>query len=100
MSRKTLTRADLCEAVYHKIGLSRVESGRLLEQVLKEITDCLERGENVNLSKFGSFTVRNRSQRIGRNPKTGEEVPVFARRVLKFKPSAILRTRINGGITD
>src|SRR5262245_38185698 len=97
MSGKTVTRADLCEAVYQKVGLSRTESAALVELVLKEITDCLERGETVKLSSFGSFVVRKKGQRIGRNPKTGKEVPISPRRVMVFKPSAILKQRINNG---
>ena len=97
MTEKTVTRADLCEAVYQKVGLSRTESAALVELVLKEITDCLERGETVKLSSFGSFVVRKKGQRIGRNPKTGTEVPISPRRVMVFKPSAILKQRINGG---
>jgi integration host factor subunit alpha len=92
---KTITRADLCEAVYQKVGLSRTESATLVELVLKEITDCLERGETVKLSSFGSFVVRKKGQRVGRNPKTGKEVPISPRRVMVFKPSAILKQRIN-----
>jgi integration host factor subunit alpha len=97
MARKTITRADLCEAVYQKVGLSRTESATLVELVLKEITDCLERGETVKLSSFGSFVVRKKGQRVGRNPKTGKEVPISPRRVMVFKPSAILKQRINVG---
>lgn len=95
MAGKTITRADLCEAVYQKVGLSRTESATLVELVLKEITDCLERGETVKLSSFGSFVVRKKGQRVGRNPKTGKEVPISPRRVMVFKPSAILKQRIN-----
>jgi integration host factor subunit alpha len=95
MSGKTVTRADLCQAVYQKVGLSRIESARLIELVLKEITDCLERGETVKLSSFGSFVVRKKGQRIGRNPKTGKEVPIPPRRVMVFKPSTTLKLRIN-----
>src|SRR5947208_1713475 len=94
MSAKTITRADLCEAVYQKVGLSRTESATLVELVLKEITDCLQRGETVKLSSFGSFVVRKKGQRIGRNPKTGKEVPISPRRVMVFTPSAILMQRI------
>ena len=93
MAGKTVTRADLCEAVYQKVGLSRTESAALVELVLKEITDCLERGETVK--SFGSFVVRKKGQRVGRNPKTGKEVPISPRRVMVFKPSAILKQRIN-----
>jgi integration host factor subunit alpha len=100
MAAKTVTRADLCEAVYQKVGLSRTESAALVELVLQEITDCLERGETVKLSSFGSFVVRKKGQRIGRNPKTGKEVPISPRRVMVFKPSAILKHRINGGEGD
>ena len=94
MSGKTVTRADLCEAVYQKVGLSRTESATLVELVLKEITDCLERGETVKLSSFGSFVVRKKGQRIGRNPKTGVEVPIAPRRVLTFRASQMMRDRI------
>jgi integration host factor subunit alpha len=95
MAGKTVTRADLCEAVYQKVGLSHSESASLVELVLKEITDCLERGETVKLSSFGSFVVRKKGQRIGRNPKTGKEAPISPRRVMAFKPSTILKQRIN-----
>lgn len=95
MAGRTITRADLCEAVYHKVGLSRTESAKLVEDVLKEITDAIVRGENVKLSSFGSFVVRAKGQRIGRNPKTGQEVPIEPRRVMVFKPSNILKQRIN-----
>lgn len=97
MSENTVTRADLCEAVYQKVGLSRTESADLVEMVLSEIAECLEKGETVKLSSFGSFVVRSKGERIGRNPKTGEEVPIAPRRVLVFKPSAVLKDRINGG---
>ena len=96
MSGKTVTRADLCEAVYQKVGLSRTESATLVELVLKEITDCLERGETVKLSSFGTFMVRSKTGRIGRNPKTGEEVPITPRRVLVFRPSQVMKNQING----
>src|SRR5438046_9085367 len=95
MTAKTVTRADLCEAVYQKVGLSRTESAMLVELVLKEITECLERGETVKLSSFGSFVVRKKGQRVGRNPKTGTRTPISPRRVLVFKPSAIFKQRIN-----
>jgi integration host factor subunit alpha len=95
MTGKTVTRADLCEAVYKKVGLSRAESAALVELVLKEITDCLERGGIVKLSSFGSFIVRNKRQRIGRNPRTGKETIISPRRVMVLKPSPILKQRIN-----
>jgi integration host factor subunit alpha len=95
MSGKTITRADLCEAVYKQVGLSRIESATFVDLVLKEIADCLERGETVKLSSFGSFVVRKKGQRIGRNPKTGKAVPIPPRRVMVFKPSDLLKQQIN-----
>jgi integration host factor subunit alpha len=96
MTTKTVTRADLSEAVYQKVGLSRTESAALVEMVLDEIADTLEKGEVVKLSSFGSFVVRGKGQRVGRNPKSGQEVPIPPRKVLVFKPSNILKGRING----
>jgi integration host factor subunit alpha len=95
MSGKTITRVDLSDAVYQKVGLSRTKSATFVELVLKEITDCLERGETVKLSSFGSFVVRKKGQRIGRNPKTGEVVPISPRRVMVFKPSPVFKQQIN-----
>jgi integration host factor subunit alpha len=95
MGQKTITRAELSEAVYQRIGLSRTESSALVELVLREISDCLARGETVKLSSFGSFLVREKGERVGRNPKTGIEVPIEPRRVMIFKPSHILKSRIN-----
>ena len=94
-SGRTVTRADLCEAVYHRLGLSRTESAVLVEMVLEEIATTVARGETVKLSSFGSFLVRSKAERIGRNPKTGVEVPITPRRVLVFKPSHVLKSRIN-----
>ncbi|WP_150523484.1 integration host factor subunit alpha [Roseibium sediminis] len=99
MGGRTITRADLCEAVYQKVGLSRTESSELVERVLAEISDCLVTGESVKLSSFGSFVVRSKGERIGRNPKTGEEVPISPRRVMVFKPSNVLKQRINDSLT-
>lgn len=96
MSEHTVTRADLSEAVYQEVGLSRNESSDLVESVLNEISDALVRGEMVKISSFGSFTVRQKGERIGRNPKTGEEVPILPRRVLVFRASHVLKNRING----
>ena len=93
---KTITRADLAEAVYQQLGLSRTDSAELVETVLQEIAGALERGEPVKLSSFGSFVVCSKGERIGRNPKTGIEVPITPRRVMVFKPSNILKSRING----
>ena len=100
MAEKTVTRADLSEAVYQEVGLSRNESAELVESVLAEISDTLTRGETVKISSFGSFSVRQKGQRIGRNPKTGEEVPILPRRVLVFRASNVLKNRINGRAGD
>ena len=96
MAGDTITRAHLSEAVYQEVGLSRNESAELVESVLNEISDALVRGEVVKLSSFGSFSVRQKGQRIGRNPKTGEEVPILPRKVLVFRASHVLKNRING----
>ena len=98
MAGKTLTRAQLTEAVYQEVGLSRNESADLVEAVLGEISSALTRGDMVKISSFGSFFVRQKGQRIGRNPKTGEEVPILPRRVLVFRPSHVLKNRINQGL--
>jgi integration host factor subunit alpha len=95
MTGKTITRADLCEAVYQTVGLSRTESANLVELVLDEICGSIVRGESVKLSSFGSFLVRSKGERVGRNPKTGEEVPISPRRVMVFKPSNVLKQKIN-----
>lgn len=95
MGQKTLTRADLAEAVYSNVGLSRTESAELVERVLELMSDALVKGESVKLSSFGSFHVRSKKERIGRNPKTGEEVPILPRNVLVFKPSNVLKSKIN-----
>ena len=95
MGSKTLTRADLADALVRKVGLPRNESQELVERVLSEISETLSHGEGVKLSSFGSFGVRAKAQRMGRNPKTGEEVPITPRRVLVFRPSNIMKERIN-----
>ncbi len=95
MAGITITRAQLGEAVYQEVGLSRNESAELLEAVLSQISDALARGETVKISSFGTFSVRQKGQRIGRNPKTGEEVPILPRKVLVFRPSQVLKNRVN-----
>ncbi len=95
MAVKTVTRAQLSEAVYQEVGLSRNESAQLVELVLNQIADTLAKGETVKISSFGSFSVRRKGQRIGRNPRTGEEVPILPRRVLVFRPSHVLKDRVN-----
>ena len=94
-AQRTVTRVDLAEAVYRCVGLSRKESAILVESVLDELADALVGGESVKLSSFGRFLVRAKSERIGRNPKTGIEVPITQRRVMVFKPSNVLKARIN-----
>ena len=96
MASKTITRPDLSEAIYRKVGLSRAESAELVEQVFGEISDSLAAGEDVKLSGFGNFLVRSKGERVGRNPKTGVEVPIEKRRVLMFKPSLNLKAYMNG----
>ncbi len=95
MAGKTLTRADLSEAVHRQVGLSRTESASLVKSVLDLISDTLVEGETVKLSSFGTFLVREKGGRVGRNPKTGEEVPISPRRVLVFRPSHVLKNVIN-----
>ena len=95
MNNKTITRAQLSEAIYQEVGLSRIECADLLEAILSEMSSTLSQGESVKISSFGSFSVRQKGQRIGRNPKTGEEVPILPRKVLVFRPSQVLKTKIN-----
>ena len=97
MGEKTLTRMDLSEAVFREVGLSRNESAQLVESMLAHMSDALVRGEQVKISSFGTFSVRNKSARIGRNPKTGEEVPIQPRRVLTFRPSHLMKDRVAAG---
>ena len=92
---ETITRAQLTEAVYQEVGLSRNESADLVESVLAEMSDALVRGEMVKLSSFGSFQVRQKGQRMGRNPKTGEEVPISARHVVTFRASNVLKSKVD-----
>jgi integration host factor subunit alpha len=99
MSDTTVTRADLAEAVYQEVGLSRNDSATLVETVLGEIVDALTRGETVKISSFGSFSVRQKGRRIGRNPKTGDEVPILPRKVLVFRASHVLKNKINRALT-
>jgi integration host factor subunit alpha len=100
MAGHTVTRAQLTEAVYQEVGLSRNESAELVESVIAEISNALERGEMVKISSFGSFAVRRKGQRIGRNPKTGQEVPISPRRVLVFRASHTLKHQINHALVQ
>ncbi len=97
MGDKTLTRMDLSEAVFREVGLSRNESAELVETVLRHMSDALARGETVKISSFGTFSVRDKGPRVGRNPKTGEEVPIQPRRVLTFRPSHLMKDRVADG---
>ena len=100
MSEKTLTRADLSDAIVQRVGLPRNESADLVEMFLTEIARSLETGDNVKLSSFGSFSLREKGERVGRNPKTGEEVPITPRRVIVFRASAIMKQRINESLNN
>ncbi|MBL9060275.1 MAG: integration host factor subunit alpha [Mangrovicoccus sp.] len=100
MAGKTLTRMDLSEAVFREVGLSRNESAQLVESVLGHLSDALARGESVKISSFGTFNVREKAARVGRNPKTGEEVPIHPRRVLTFRPSHLMKERVAQGNRD
>ena len=97
MAGRTVTRAQLAEAVYQEVGLSRSESAQLVDAILDEIAQSLLREGSVKISSFGTFMVREKGERIGRNPKTGEEVPILPRRVLVFRASQVLKDRINNG---
>ena len=92
----TLTRADLAEALHHQVGLSRADSADIVEQILSEMCESLASGENVKISGFGTFVLRDKGERVGRNPKTGIEVPIAPRRVLTFRASQMMRDRIVG----
>lgn len=97
MSERTITRMDLSEAVFRDVGLSRNESAQLVESVLQHMSNALVRGEQVKISSFGTFSVRQKAARVGRNPKTGEEVPIHPRRVLTFRPSHLMKDRVAAG---
>lgn len=97
MSGNTLTRMDLAEAVHNEVGLSRNESADLVESVLNHMSDALVSGESVKISSFGTFSSRNKAARVGRNPKTGQEVPITPRRVLSFRPSHLMKERVASG---
>lgn len=99
-SADTLTRASLAEAVYQQVGLSRAESAQFVDLVLDEVADALVAGATVKLSTFGTFAVRQKNERIGRNPKTGVEVPIKPRRTLTFRASHVLKDAVNGIVTS
>lgn len=97
MAGNTLTRMDLSEAVFREVGLSRNESAALVEAVIQHMSDALVAGEQVKISSFGTFSIRSKNQRMGRNPKTGQEVPISPRRVLSFRPSHLMKDRVAAG---
>ena len=97
MANKTLTRMDLSEALFREVGLSRNDSAQMVESVLGHMSDALAGGEQVKISSFGTFSVRDKTARVGRNPKTGEEVPINPRRVLTFRPSHLMKDRVAAG---
>ena len=103
-SRSTVTKADIVEKVYQKIGFSKKESSELVELVFDMIKKTLEEGEKVKISGFGNFIVREKHERIGRNPQTGDQIKISARRVLTFRPSQVLKAMLNGeditGLSD
>ncbi len=100
MASSTVTRAQLSEAVYQKVGLSQYESAQLVEAVLEEIIGNLVGGESVKISSFGTFVVRHKDGRMGRNPKTGEEVPISPRRVVVFRPSHVLKDQVDPSLSN
>ncbi len=98
MAGKTTTRADLTEAVYRHLGVSRAESADFVQRILEVVSSALARGESVKISSFGTFSVRSKKMRMGRNPKTGEEVPITPRRVITFRASHVLKESINASV--
>ncbi|MBI2335528.1 MAG: integration host factor subunit alpha [Deltaproteobacteria bacterium] len=90
-----MTKAEIIEAVYQKIGFSKKESADIVEMVFDIIKETLERGDKIKISGFGNFVVRNKRSRLGRNPQTGEEITISARKVLTFRPSQVLKARLN-----
>lgn len=96
----TITRADLTDAIYRSLGISRTESSTFVERILEEIATSLEAGESVKISSFGTFSVRDKKMRMGRNPKTGEEVPITPRRVISFRASNVLKEQINANLAQ
>ena len=93
--KRSLIRADIAEAIYRQVGLSRNESSDMVGTIIEQISETLDAGDQVKITSFGSFLVRNKKERVGRNPKTGQEVPITPRRVLSFRPSHILRKKVN-----
>lgn len=95
-ARSTMTKADIVEKVYQKIGFSKKEASELVELVFSSLKDVLQNGDKVKISGFGNFVVREKNERVGRNPQTGEQIKISARRVLTFRPSQVLKAMLNG----
>ncbi len=100
MADGTLTRADLTDAIHRSLGISRNDSAGFVERILEEVARSLENGDSVKISSFGTFTVRQKNERMGRNPKTGEEVPITPRRVVTFRASHVLKDQINKSLAS
>jgi integration host factor subunit alpha len=104
LGRSTMTKADIVEKVYQKIGFSKKEASELVELVFSSLKDVLQKGDKVKVSGFGNFVVREKNERVGRNPQTGEQIKISARRVLTFRPSQVLKAMLNGedvsGLSD
>ena len=104
LGRSTMTKADIVEKVYQKIGFSKKEASELVELVFDSLKVVLQRGDKVKISGFGNFVVRGKNERVGRNPQTGEQIKISARRVLTFRPSQVLKAMLNGedttGLSD
>jgi integration host factor subunit alpha len=104
LGKSTMTKADIVEKVYEKIGFSKKESSELVELVFDTMKDVLQAGEKIKISGFGNFVVRQKKERIGRNPQTGSQITISARKVLTFRPSQVLKAVLNGedttGLTD
>lgn len=96
LGKSTMTKADIIEKVYQKIGFSKKEASELVEMVFSELKDVLCNGEKIKISGFGNFVVREKKERIGRNPQTGDQIKISARRVLTFRPSQVLKAVLNG----
>lgn len=96
LGRSTMTKADIVEKVYQKIGFSKKEASELVEMVFGQLKDVLVRGDKVKISGFGNFVVRGKKERVGRNPQTGDQIKISARRVLTFRPSQVLKAILNG----
>ncbi len=96
VSQSTMTKADIVEKVYSKIGFSKKEASELVEMVFSTLKDVLHKGDKVKISGFGNFVVREKNERVGRNPQTGEQIKISARRVLTFRPSQVLKAMLNG----